>query len=202
MHFLAIRAYFDALRQWPVTTISLTLGLHLFGQYFSQFESTGEPTGEVWRAAVVFLVCGAIAVMFAAVAPPIISRVTRKLLGLSDEDFDGVLAETSHMSFRWMYENSAKGKRDSRRRQAGENSFDGTPPVDAYSDDKALEANLAVLELKVPATFSEIKERYRQLVLKNHPDVLTQSDDPEADGRMAEINRAFDWLEDRYAVKS
>ena len=105
-------------------------------------------------------------------------------------------------SRRWMYENSAKGKRDTRRREAEKNSFDETQPTDAYPDDKALEANLAVLELKVPATFSEIKARYRQLVLKNHPDVLTQSDDLEADGRMAEINRAFDWLEDRYTVKS
>jgi DnaJ domain len=113
-----------------------------------------------------------------------------------------VAEQTEHMSFRWTYENSAKGKRDSRRRAAGNNSFDETQPIDAYSEDKALEANLAALDLKAPATFSEIKARYRQLVLKNHPDVLTQSDDPEADGRMAEINRAFDWLEDRYAVKS
>lgn len=105
--------------------------------------------------------------------------------------------QTEHMSFRWTYENSAKGKRDARQRESGENPSDETSPVDAYPGDKALEANLAVLELKPPATFSEIKSRYRQMVLKNHPDVLKRRDDPAGDDRMAEINRAYDWLEDR-----
>lgn len=113
-----------------------------------------------------------------------------------------VAEQTDHMSFRWTYENSAKGKRDARRREAWENTFDETPPVEAYPADRALEANLAVLELNTTATFAEIKARYRQLVLKNHPDVLEQSDDPDADDRMVEINRAYDWLEERYAVKS
>lgn len=40
----------------------------------------------------------------------------RNVLGLSEDDFCGVKATTGHMSSMWSYENSAKGKRDARRR--------------------------------------------------------------------------------------
>lgn len=44
----------------------------------------------------------------------------RNVLGLTDDDFCGVKAATGHMSSVWSYENSAKGKRDARRRLAEE----------------------------------------------------------------------------------
>lgn len=52
--------------------------------------------------------------------PPVFDRILgwfgRNVLGLSDDDFCGVKATTGHMSSMWSYENSAKGKRDARRR--------------------------------------------------------------------------------------
>jgi hypothetical protein len=112
-----------------------------------------------------------------------------------------VAEQTEHMSYRWTYENSAKGKRDTRRQQAGGGRFEEAPEVDAYPEDEELAAHLAVLGLRPPVTFAEIKAHYRQLVLKNHPDVLKRSDGAVPDDRMAEINRAYEWLENRYAAK-
>ncbi len=57
----------------------------------------------------------------------------------------------------------------------------------------------AVLGVSKNASGSEIKEKFRNLVKKSHPDKTT---DPNAEKKMAEINKAYEVLSDKEKRKS
>lgn len=54
------------------------------------------------------------------------------------------------------------------------------------------EEALAIFDLNTPVTKAEVKEKYKKLVKKNHPD--TNGDDPDAEEKLKSINRAYSTL--------
>lgn len=193
MFFHSWQAWATAWRNWPVTTACLTAAFFGFGQYLSQFES-GELTGDVFRGVIALAVCAACAGVLTGYAVAGLQAMGVEIPSLREAERDRVYEETKHMSFRWMYENSAKGKRNARARAA---QGEQVPPRDAEPETvmeygAELRRNLSVLGLVPPADMATIKAAYRDLVRQHHPDVIGDHGDA---SRMAEINLAYDWLE-------
>lgn len=81
---------------------------------------------------------------------------------------------------------------------AGENSFSANGNARTHMAAAIVEA-LAVLELQPPADFTRIKEQYKKLVKRHHPDA--NGGDPQAEARFKDINQAFTALRHFYASK-
>lgn len=118
MNFLYIRAYYETARKWPLTTFLMIWGGYALCYFLTPYAGMDEPSGSVWQALLALVIWIVVLWLSAAIVLPLIWRLTRWHLKLTDEDFDGVKAATGHMSFQWTIENSPKALREARKRKA------------------------------------------------------------------------------------
>jgi len=181
----------------------ISLGLFSSSALFNQNISIGQYIGDVLLSAIIFIPLGYTAGHSAFehfLASDEFDETYRKYAKRNKktytaEDIDAFYDHFKHhkTGSRTSYEQYSQHRRQTR-------SDTHTAPHQDYRSDK--EKMFDILEVtEMNATAKDLKNAYRALARKYHPDILasnglSETELKEAEERMQEINQAYDWLEE------